>query len=318
MLGGSAGGGAKDGGMACAHGSATGGAHGGAGCGRPESGGAAGSPGGAGRRMASAACGLLGSRGIGGGMFCLEFGWSGPEPRAGQFFMIRPRRSGVFLGRPISAAYWSMPAPGAPGSVGFVIAMRGKGTMELAGMAAGEEADLLGPLGNAWADLLPPAGSLGGRPVALIGGGAGLAPLIALARSSFGGERREPGFGMAIHAGARTASQLAILEKAPFPPESRGGAVATEDGSMGRKGRIPDFLEPEKYAAVCACGPEPMLKAVALKCAAAGTPCLVSLERRMACGVGACLGCSVKAAGGMRRCCADGPIFRAEEVSFDE
>jgi len=95
-----------------------------------------------------------------------------------------------------------------------------------------------------------------------------------------------------------------------------GALVATEDGSAGLKGSVVDFLEPEKHSAVCACGPEPMMRAVAKKCADAGVPCFVSLERRMACGVGACLGCAVETAKGNRRCCADGPVFRAEEVFF--
>ena len=93
--------------------------------------------------------------------------------------------------------------------------------------------------------------------------------------------------------------------------------IATENGKEGLKGRIPDFLEAEKYSAVCACGPEPMLKAVAEKCKKAGTPCFISLERHMACGAGACLGCTVKTINGNRRCCADGPIFNAEEIIFE-
>jgi NAD(P)H-flavin reductase len=90
--------------------------------------------------------------------------------------------------------------------------------------------------------------------------------------------------------------------------------LATEDGSEGRKGLVLDFFEPQKYAVVCACGPIAMLKAAAVKCRAANVPCFVSMEARMACGVGACLGCTVKTAKGSRRCCADGPIFRAEDV----
>jgi NAD(P)H-flavin reductase len=94
--------------------------------------------------------------------------------------------------------------------------------------------------------------------------------------------------------------------------------VASEDGSEGKKGRIPDFLDPAEYAAVCACGPSAMLKAVAARSAAANVPCFVSIERRMACGVGACLGCTVKTKNGNRRCCADGPVFPAGEIVFDD
>jgi NAD(P)H-flavin reductase len=89
------------------------------------------------------------------------------------------------------------------------------------------------------------------------------------------------------------------------------------------KGRIPDYLDPSQYRAVFACGPVPMLKAVAAKCKQAGTPCYVSMEQRMACGVGACLGCTIKTTARQsgeanRHCCTDGPIFNAEEVIFDE
>jgi NAD(P)H-flavin reductase len=92
--------------------------------------------------------------------------------------------------------------------------------------------------------------------------------------------------------------------------------IATEDGTAGRKGRIPDMLDPAKYAAVYACGPEPMLRAVGVSAKQAGVPCFISLERHMACGVGACLGCTVETTRGNRRCCADGPIFNAEELGF--
>jgi NAD(P)H-flavin reductase len=104
----------------------------------------------------------------------------------------------------------------------------------------------------------------------------------------------------------------------PLCSRARERVIATEDGTMGHTGRIPEFLDPSGYAAVYACGPEPMLRAVAVSAKQAGVPCFVSLERHMACGVGACLGCTVRTARGNRRCCADGPIFNAEEVFFDE
>jgi NAD(P)H-flavin reductase len=245
-----------------------------------------------------------------------------PAPKAGQFFMIKPKRSAVFLGRPISVA--SLESD----TVRFLIARRGRGTQELASMQIGEEAELIGPLGNAWTDFLSkiilPSGNSpvekngAGKPVALIGGGIGIAPLLALIGES--------GYNFDLYAGFRTGFKSMEEKAALFGPAFSGNGeiiIATEDGKEGLKGRIPDFLEPEKYAAVCACGPEPMLKAVAAKCKvgaanAAKVPCFVSLERRMACGVGACLGCTVKTVNGNRRCCADGPIFNADEVIFDD
>ena len=243
-------------------------------------------------------------------IFRMDFSWNGPAPRAGQFFMVKPKRSGVFLGRPMSIAGWQ------PGSVTFLSARRGKGTQELGDMRIGEEAELIGPQGNAWKDMLPEAGN-GGEAVALVGGGIGIAPLIALLCEDSTGK-------FDLYAGFRKGfgnmdEQCALLGPAVF--QARKIFIATEDGRTGSKGRIPDFLEPEKYAAICACGPEPMMKTVAALCRspkAAGVPCFVSLERRMACGIGACLGCTVGTASGNRRCCAEGPIFRADEVFFDD
>ena len=259
-------------------------------------------------------CELINNTSINKEIFRLNFAWPGVSqikctpPKAGQFFMVKPKRSSVFLGRPISVALWE------PNTVGFLIALRGRGTQELASMRIGEEAELIGPLGNAWIDFLPNLTRDNVKPIALIGGGAGLAPLLA-----FLGE--EPPCSLVLLAGFRTGFGNTEEKSALFVPAlsaSQKIIIATEDGTEGLKGRIPDFLEPEQYAGVCACGPEPMLKAVAEKCKTARVPCLVSMERRMACGVGACLGCTVQTVNGNRRCCADGPIFNAHEVIFDD
>jgi NAD(P)H-flavin reductase len=169
-------------------------------------------------------------------------------------------------------------------------------------MRPGERAEISGPLGNSWAE----AGA--GIPegdIALIAGGIGIAPL-----AFYAGEL-----------GSREFDFYAGFKSASFGLEGvkpRSLTIACEDGSGGLTGRIPDFFSPVGYSVVCACGPEAMLKAVASICADDGIPCLVSLERRMACGVGACLGCTVQAWTGNRRCCCDGPVFNAQEVQFGE
>lgn len=256
-------------------------------------------------------CELTGNTPVNRELFRLEFAWPGPAPRAGQFFMVKPRRSGVFLARPISAASWSPPQSGSR-ALHFLIARRGRGTEELTRLRPGEEAELTGPLGNAWLDFLSPPAS-GERParVALAGGGIGIAPLHSLLTGE------PPGLVFDVYAGFRTGftgPDERDLLLGPALLKAAKLVIATEDGSEGLRGRIPGFLDPAPYAAVCACGPEPMLQAVAALCKTAGVPCFVSLERRMACGVGACLGCTVRTPAGNRRCCADGPIFRAEEV----
>jgi len=296
--------------------------------------------------MRHAVCELIRNDTVNGEVFRMDFVLNerpaenvpGTAPKAGQFFMLKPERSGVFLGRPISLAAWK-PAirdgeyvrKKAAGkstalkraltgkylesdTVRFLIARRGRGTLELADMRPGERAELTGPLGNAWTDFLPPGKPESGKPVALIGGGIGLAPLVALLCEA-------PGHRFDFYAGFRAGPKTGEERRAFLGAallEAENVFVASEDGGAGTRGRVPDLLEPERYAAVCACGPEPMLRVVAQKCAAAGVPCFVSLERRMACGVGACLGCTVRTVNGNRRCCADGPVFDAREVIFDD
>jgi NAD(P)H-flavin reductase len=205
-------------------------------------------------------------------------------------------------------------------------------------MHIGEIAELSGPLGNAWGDFAGPvSGAIpsSAAPIALIGGGIGIAPLAAFA-AELAADDAEQDLSKQVlfdfYAGLRTnfknsEERFDIL--GPGALYAKNLIIATADGNRSKnggeskKGRIPDFLDPAKYAAVFACGPEPMLKAVAAKCKQAGTPCFISRERRMACGVGACLGCAIKttAVNGepkVRHCCADGPIFNAEEVIFDE
>ena len=255
----------------------------------------------------SLTCKLLANTPINSNVFRLDFAWSGAVPKAGQFFMLKPKRSGVFLGRPIAVASWDK-----SGIVRFIIEMVGKGTQELSFMNPGEMAELIGPLGKAWTDFLPQMPIE--KPIALVGGGIGIAPLTALFYE-------RPGHIFDVYSGFKTgfASQKekdALLGIA-FR-EAYNVIIATEDGTEEQKGFIHSFLEPKKYSAVCACGPKPMMKAVADLCRNAGVLCFASMDQRMACGVGACLGCTVKTTGGNKRCCADGPVFNAEELNFDE
>jgi len=294
-------------------------------------------------------CECLSSVFVSGDTVKLEFFWPGPVPNAGQFFLIKPRRTEVFLGRPISVASWkpwvlSAPYEDAerrvsidrrlissryvsPGQspdtgprtindrrknagtiLGFYVVRRGIGSRELTDLRPGEEALLIGPLGNSWSQVsVPPRNSrakLAG-PIALIGGGVGIAPLLAYLQEL--GNRPYD-----FYAGYRTGS-FGLKFVRP-----RSLVIATEDGSQGLKGRITDFFAPSGYNMVLACGPEAMLKIIADACIAGNIPCFISMERRMACGVGACLGCTVKTLKANRCCCSDGPIFSAGELCFDD
>jgi NAD(P)H-flavin reductase len=247
----------------------------------------------------------------------LEFSWPGPIPKSGQFFLIKPRRTGVFLGRPISVAGFKPRKQGARGKLAvspdsgghlrFLVLRRGRGSRDITDMRPGEEAELLGPLGNFWPLDDIPADNYRGKssgPVALVGGGIGIAPLLAII-PELGKKTYD------FYAGFRTGS-FGLENINP-----RTLIIATEDGSHGLKGRIPDFFTPKAYCRVFACGPEPMLKIIGDACIADGVPCYLSIEKYMACGVGACKGCTVKTILGNRNCCTDGPIFKAGEICFE-
>ena len=94
--------------------------------------------------------------------------------------------------------------------------------------------------------------------------------------------------------------------------------LATDDGSLGYAGfcTVPakELLDTNSYDYVCCCGPEPLMKIVSRMAAEAGVHCQISMEKRMACGVGACLSCVIDTPEGKKRCCVDGPVFNAEEV----
>ncbi|MDR2793119.1 MAG: dihydroorotate dehydrogenase electron transfer subunit [Treponema sp.] len=249
---------------------------------------------------------VLENKSIDDAVFRVAVAWKhATPPKAGQFFLIKPRRSSVLLGRPISVAHYD------GRSVHFLIMKLGAGTRELAETGEGEELSMIGPLGNGWADFLPGVPQ-NGKPIAFVSGGLGCAPLMYFAEEP--AIRSFPSFH--FYAGFPTASPQLTGMITALPMPAHKLIVTTDDGTDGEKGFITDALNAGDYAAVFSCGTPAMLKTVAAICGKAGTACFISTENRMACGVGACLGCTVRTVYGNKRCCTDGPVFNAMEALF--
>jgi dihydroorotate dehydrogenase electron transfer subunit len=223
------------------------------------------------------------------GVFLLRAGGKF-SARPGQFYMLRAWDLDPPLFRPMSV--FDLEGE----TISFLYAVRGRGTRLLCRLSPGDELSLLGPLGNGWEE---PAGRL-----ALVGGGVGIAPLFFAAKASRGAD---------VYLGFPGRPYLVE----GFREVAERVYVASETGEGGEKGLVSELFSPEGYAACFACGPQGMLRAIARKCRKAKVPLYVSLEERMACGLGACLGCTVFAKDGPRRVCKDGPVFRAEELFWD-
>lgn len=180
----------------------------------------------------------------------------------------------------------------------------GQGTKFLSRKNFGEVLNILGPLGNGFQE------NISGK-ILLVGGGIGLAPLLCVA---------EKFKNVDVLMGGKTADEVIFWED-EFVSEVGEMFITTDDGSLGEKGFVTDFLpeilQAEKYSAIYTCGPEVMMRAVAFEAMANNIFCQVSFERRMACGLGACLSCSTDTANGRKKVCKDGPIFNAAEVFFD-
>jgi dihydroorotate dehydrogenase electron transfer subunit len=226
----------------------------------------------------------------------------GPEPDAGQFYMLSTatRWGGGEGGRPfLPRAFSVLRTRGQRDELElqFLIEDVGPGTRRLCELRPGEELLLLGPLGVGFRR------PRDGRDPLLVGGGVGIAP-VAIWQDRLGG--RAPALlGFRDAARAQGAELLTDV------------TVATDDGSVGHHGLVTDLLEAALRARagsleVYACGPEPMLEAVRLRCAEHGVPAQLALESGMACGYGACFGCVVRTRQGYIRLCLDGPVLDAD------
>lgn len=231
-------------------------------------------------------------------------GFGGTRP--GQFVTLRfPDGSGPLLRRPFSI-HGLIREGGRVTGIELLYKVVGGFTRNLAEMEAGRSLDLLGPLGNGF-DVPATA-----RKIWMVAGGIGVAPLLFLAQTL--AEKGTESGACAVFIGGRTAADLLCIDR--FTRLGMAVHPATEDGSAGQKGLITAPLAREAAATppdiLCACGPLPMLRAVAKIADDQGIPCRASMETIMACGLGACLGCAVETLGdetAYRHVCKDGPVF---------
>ena len=221
--------------------------------------------------------------------------------RPGQFLSVYTKDPSKLLPRPISISETDPKG----GRLRIVYRVAGEGTREFSGYRAGESVTVMGPLGNGF-----PLDSK--KKAFLIGGGIGIPPLLQLAR--------ELECDRQIILGYRDELFM-DGEFAPYGPVF----VATEDGSAGTRGNVLGAVRENHLEAqiIYACGPVPMLRAIKAYAHEMNMECYLSLEERMACGIGACLACVCKSTEvdghshvHNKRICKDGPVFRAEEVEL--
>lgn len=238
----------------------------------------------------------------------------GPDPQAGQFYMLAAERGWGEGGRRpwLPRAFSVAVAERGPNGVrlGFLLEAVGPGTAVLAALAEGAGLYLHGPLGRPFS--MPGAVREGAIGAILVGGGIGIAPLAVLRRTlSAAGiaQRVLLGFRDEAHSGGLELFRCADV------------GLASEDGHSGHRGYVTDLLarmldgDAAASGVVYSCGPPAMLEAVRLMCADRGVATELALESPMACGYGACFGCAVPlAAGGYMRLCVDGPVVRGEAI----
>ena len=196
----------------------------------------------------------------------------------------------TFLPRPISICEKS------ENKLIFLYAVMGAGTKEFSKLKENDEISLIGPLGNGF-DLEKDYGR-----VALVSGGIGTAPMLELAKQLRNKNKDQK---IDLYAGFRDDIYL-IDELKEYVNEAK---VSTNTGKYGHEGFVTELLNLEEYDTVLCCGPEVMMKKVVEMCKEKNVSIYVSMEKHMACGVGACLVCTCKTKDGNKRTCKDGPVF---------
>jgi len=222
------------------------------------------------------------------------------EAVPGQFISVYCRDASRMLPRPISICELDQEQ----GRLRMVYRVAGAGTAEFAGYKAGEELKVMGPLGNGF--------PLKAKKALLVGGGIGVPPMLELAKQLPGEKTLVMGYR------SETYLEPELAAAAPL-------YIATEDGSKGTSGNVLDAIRANGLTAevLYACGPTPMLRALKAYAEERGMEAWISLEERMACGIGACLACVCRSKDvdehthvKNKRICKEGPVFNAQEVEL--
>jgi len=222
----------------------------------------------------------------------LSFKWN-EELKPGQFFMISEINPGeTLLKRPISIHGYEN------GFVKLLYRVAGKGTKKISNLKRNDDINVLGALGNGFNTQYK------GKNIAIVCGGIGMAPMAFLSQKLYLDNNVD------IYLGFKDEVFIPDV----FNSFSKDIFISTETGSIGTKGFVTDILDVKKYDIIYTCGPEIMMKKVAIMCRKDYVKCFVSLESYMACGVGACLACVCDTKYGKKKVCSDGPVFDGDEI----
>lgn len=211
--------------------------------------------------------------------------------KPGQFYMIRGWGKEPVLSRPISIHHID------DEKMLFLYQVMGQGTEALSELETGDKIELIGPLGNGF-DL----DNIKGK-VAIVTGGIGIAPMFYVAEGL-------SDCGTDLYCGFRSD----IYGIDDFKKYVNDINIATESGQVGYRGYVTEIFQPDLYDVILCCGPEPMMERVVLMCREKNVPVYVSMEKHMACGIGACLVCTCKTKHGNKRTCKDGPVFLGDDI----
>lgn len=238
---------------------------------------------------------------VGAGCFLLKLHTTDelPEILPGQFVNVLIEEAGVLLRRPISIHN----ADAAKGELELLVKIAGKGTEKLSTVANGTKINILIPLGTGFST--PEQNDK----VLLVGGGVGIAPLYYFAKTMC-----DNGIKPTLLIGTRSSSDIVLKEKFE---QVANLYYTTEDGSYGEKGYPTQHsILNEKFDKIYTCGPTPMMKGVAKYATDKGIFCEVSLENKMACGIGACLCCVQDTKEGHKCVCTTGPVFNVNDLKW--